>query len=114
MGDVGVVVDNVGVVTLTLPLTVVVTIVVTVVAVITLGRSGLLVRILLYFRHRIDLSVIKRFEVSAAGLVVGGEMQIPLRALSCCPHPGGQGVVRMVARHPASSSETLGTENSGN
>ncbi len=109
VGDVGVVVDNVGVVTLDIG-----AIVVTIVSVITLGRNigsrGLLVRILLNFRHRIDLSMIKRFEMSATGLLVrGAEMQISLRILGPGPHPGGQRVVRMVDRHPASDSETLGT-----
>ena len=112
VGDVGVVVDNVGVVPLTI-LTVV-----PVVSVVTLGRNignhsssrGLLVRILLNFCHRIDLSMIKRFEVSATGLVVGAEMQISLRTLGCGSDSGGQRVVRVVGRHPASGSETLGTD----
>ena len=105
-----VVVDNVGIVTLTIGARVV-----SVVSVVTLrwniGSRGLLVRILLNFRHRIDLSVIKRFEMSAAGLVAGGEMQISLRSLGRGPHPGRQRVVGMVTRHPASDSETLGTRN---
>ena len=104
-----VVVDNVGIVTLTIR-----TRVVSVVSVVTLrwniGSRGLLVRILLNFRHRIDLSVIKRFEMSATGLLVrGAEMQISLRILGPGPDSGGQRVVRMVDRHPASDSETLGT-----
>ena len=103
-----VVVDNVGIVTMTIR-----TRVVSVVSVVTLrwniGSRGLLVRILLNFRHRIDLSVIKRFEMSATRLVVWGEMQISLRSLLCGPHPGWQRVMGMVTRHPASDSETLGT-----
>ena len=103
-----VVVDNVGIVTLTIR-----TWVVSVVSVVTLrwniGSRGLLVRILLNFRHRIDLSVIKRFEMSAARLVVRGEMQISLRSLSRGPNSGRQRVMGMVTWHPSSDSETLGT-----
>ena len=113
VGDVGVVVDNVGVVTPDIT-----AVVVTIVSVVTLGRNigsrrGLLVRILLNFRHRIDLSMIKRFEMSATGLLVrGAEMQISLRILG--PDSGGQCVVRMVARHSGSDSETLGTRDNVN
>ena len=115
VGDVGVVVDNVGVVTSDIT-----AVVVTIVSVVTLGRNigsrgGLLVRILLNFRHRIDLSMIKRFEMSATGLLVrGSEMQISLRTLGPGPHSGGQCVVRMVARHSGSDSHTLGTRDNVN
>ena len=58
--------------------------------------------------------MIKRFEMSATGLLVrgGAEMQISLRTLG--PHSGGQCVVRMVARHSGSDSETLGTRDNVN
>ena len=59
--------------------------------------SLLLVGILLNFRHRVYLPVIKGFEMSAAGLDIILEMQISRRIVvsdSCW-----KSVVRMVTRH---------------
>ena len=60
--------------------------------------SLLLVGILLNFRHRVYLPVIKGFEMSAAGLDIILEMQISRRIVSGSDS-GWKSVVRMVTRH---------------
>ena len=61
--------------------------------------SLLLVGILLNFRHRVYLPVIKGFEMSAAGLDIILEMQISRRIVVSGSDSGWKSVARMVTRH---------------
>ena len=67
----------------------------------------LLVRVLLYFRHWIDLPVIKGLEMSAAGLDIIREMHISLTVSGS--DPCWQCVVRVVTCHLTSGNLSLDT-----